>query len=456
MPYKSSHANQNGLQVVVGLGETGLSCLRYLSAQQYTHLAATDTRENPPALSQIRAEFPRIPLSLGQLDAALCHRAQRVVISPGVSLQEPTIIQVRQRGIPIVGDVELFAQENTAPVVAITGSNGKSTVTTLVGEMARAAGLHPGIGGNLGTPALDLLAQTPPHDIYVLELSSFQLETTYSLRTATAAILNISEDHMDRYASLRHYLQAKQIIYRHCAVPIINRDDPITWQDLHLLNPVSFGLDPPVGKNFGLRQQQGCWFLAQGQKCLIATQELKIKGRHQLANALAALALGQAAGLPMPAMLATLREFQGLAHRCQWIANINGVVWYNDSKATNVGAAQAAMEGLGADISGKLIVIAGGLGKNADFSPLRNAMSHYVRQLLLIGRDAPLIEAALTGSVPIQSAQSLEEAVVLAQQCAQPGDAVILAPACASYDMFHNFEHRGEVFMAAVRALKKE
>lgn len=440
----------DSLQVVVGLGKTGVSCVRYLMAQ-HANVAVTDSRIDPPGLDEIKQQFPNIYFSIGKFDADLCGRASRLIVSPGISLQTPAIATALAKGIPAIGDIELFAQHTTAPIIAITGSNGKSTVTTLVGEMAKSAGKRVGIGGNLGIPALDLLT-TPEPELYVLELSSFQLETTFSLAPKAAVLLNLSEDHMDRYANIQAYLAAKQRIYQRCHTAIVNRDQPETWQHLSLNRRVSFGLDTPLADQYGLRQLDGQWYLAKGDTILLSTRELTIKGRHQLANALAALALGEAAGLPMPAMLDALRNFHGLVHRCQWVATYDGVEWYNDSKATNVNAAQAAIEGLGAEISGKLLVIAGGIGKNADFSPLRTSMQ-YVRTLILIGQDAQQIETALTGSVTILHASSLEQAVLLAQQQANRGDAVILAPACASFDMFTNFEHRGEAFMAAVRAL---
>lgn len=441
--------NKKSLQVVVGLGKTGLSCLRYLAAQG-ANIAVTDSRTEPPGLKELRQEFPNIPQVMGELSRELCLQAQRLIVSPGLSLQEPVIAAATQQGIPTIGDIELFAQAAKAPIVAITGSNGKSTVTTLVGEMAKTAGWRVKVGGNLGTPALDLLSADKV-DLYVLELSSFQLETTYSLQAAVAVILNLSEDHMDRYSSLEDYLIAKQRIYQHCQKAVINRDAGAIYP-ANLPHCHSFGLNPPDAENFGLREENGRMFLAQGSSKLLDVAELKIKGRHQQANALAALALGSAVGIPLPAMVETLRYFQGLEHRCQWVAAKAGVSWFNDSKATNVGAALATLEGLGSDISGKLVVIAGGLGKNADFRPLAPSLQRYARQLILIGQDAPLMAAALTDSVDIDYANSLEQAVTMAQNYAQSGDAVVLAPACASFDMFNNFEHRGEVFMAAVRS----
>jgi len=439
-----------GLQVIVGLGKTGLSCLHYLYAQG-CEIAVTDSRPNPPGLEELKHFFPTVTFSVGQFDAELCARAKQLIVSPGVALKEPAVAAAINKGIPAIGDIELFVRRATAPIVAITGSNGKSTVTTLVGKMAHAAKLKVKVGGNLGTPVLDLLDENA--ELYVLELSSFQLETTYSLQAAAAVILNLSEDHMDRYNDLQEYLRAKQRIYQACKTAIINRDDPFTWENLALTNIVSFGLDIPKEHNFGLRQTNGYWYLAQGEKNLLESRELMIKGRHQLANALAALALGQAVELPMAAMLDALKTFPGLPHRCQWIATYNGVAWYNDSKATNVASAKASIEGLGMDIGGKLVVIAGGQGKNADFSPLRESLKKYARLLILIGQDAAIMETALRDSVEIAHSGSIEEAINLAHMQAISGDAVILAPACASFDMFKNFEHRGEMFTQAVRKL---
>jgi UDP-N-acetylmuramoylalanine--D-glutamate ligase len=440
---------KNNIQVIVGLGKTGLSCAHHLAGQGI-EFAITDSREDPPGLTEIKQHFPHAFLSLGRLDTNLCQQAERLIISPGVSLREPAIANAIAKHIPVIGDIELFAQHIQAPVIAITGSNGKSTVTTLVGEMAQQAGLNVCVGGNLGTPALNLISTQEP-DLYVLELSSFQLETTFSLKPYAAVLLNLSEDHMDRYDDLKNYLAAKQRVYHRCKYAIINRQENLLWKNLGLKNLISFGLDAPVQQNFGLRNVGDKWYIAQGDTLLLETKALKIKGRHQLVNATAALALGFATGLPMPAMLNALCSFEGLAHRCQWIANYKNVDWYNDSKATNVAAAQASLEGLGAEVTGKLIVIAGGQGKNANFFPLRNAMQKYVRQLILIGQDASLMEDALKNTTHIEITSSLEKAVALAKAAAQPGDAVILAPACASFDMFKNFEHRGEVFITAVK-----
>jgi len=432
--------------VIVGLGKTGLSCARYLAARGES-FAVIDSRDAPPGLEELRREFPQVPVFPGGFDAAVLARAQRLVVSPGVALAEPAIAAALRDGAAAVGDIELFAREARAPVVAVTGANGKSTVTTLVGEMIRDAGMVAQLGGNLGTPALDLLAAELP-DFYVLELSSFQLETTYSLDAAAAVVLNISPDHMDRYHDVHDYAAAKQRIYRGTGTMVINGDDPLVAA---MLEPgrkvVRFGLSVPAQGDFGLRQRDGEAYLAKGAETLLAAAELRIKGSHNIANALAALALGDALAVPMASMLDTLRRFAGLPHRTQWVASRNGVDWYNDSKGTNVGATLAALQGM----PGKVVLIAGGLGKGQDFTPLKAAVAAKARAVVLMGRDAALIERAVAGAVPVVRVKDMDEAVERAAVLAHAGDTVLLSPACASFDMFKGYDHRGEVFTAAVR-----
>ncbi len=428
------------MKVIIGLGKTGLSCIRYL-LKKNADIAIVDNRINPPGLTELKNYFPNVPVYLGSFHENILSQADELIISPGVSLKEPAIAKQIKNGKPIIGDIELFARVARAPIIAITGSNGKSTVTTLVGEMAKCAGINVGVGGNLGTPALDLLTDPEP-DLYVLELSSFQLETTYSLKTKAAVVLNISPDHMDRYENIEEYKAAKMRIYNGCEVAVMTPDTPSPLAPL------------PGGEGeFFIMQDK---YLAYGKQKLLSIDELKIKGRHQVSNALAALALGAAAGLPMAAMLKALREFSGLPHRCQWVAKINNVDYYNDSKGTNVGAAKAAIEGLGRGMARraltKIVLIAGGQGKGADFSELFPAVEKYTRAVILIGQDAPKLKAALTGASKILCANSMQEAVKFAAQEAQSGDIVLLSPACASFDMFNNFEHRGEVFCESVGA----
>ncbi|MBU0744634.1 MAG: UDP-N-acetylmuramoyl-L-alanine--D-glutamate ligase, partial [Gammaproteobacteria bacterium] len=389
------------LKIVIGLGKTGMSCIRYLS-KQGCNLAVVDNRLGPPGLQELKQNFPSIPTYLGNFDEAILSQAQELIVSPGVALSEPAIVSCLKKGIRIVGDIELFINATKTPIIAITGSNGKSTVTSLIGEMIKSAEKKVGVGGNLGMPALDLLDKEA--DFYVLELSSFQLETTSSLKAAAAVVLNISSDHMDRYQNLNEYLAAKQRIYSGCDTAIINSDDQLSYANALLPKKViGFGISKPGPEDFGIENN----FLMYGNKKLLPTAELKIKGLHNISNALAALALGTSIGLPLTAMLLALRDFPGLPHRCQWTANINGVDWYNDSKGTNVGATKSAIEGLGAEISGKIILIAGGLGKDADFSPLHDTVAKYVRTVVLIGKDAPLLEAALNGASKILHASSM-------------------------------------------------
>lgn len=437
----------SSFKVVIGLGKTGMSCVEFLH-KQGDHVVVMDTRENPPGLTELRACFPSVMVKLGEFDQALLDRATDVIVSPGISLAEPAIAEQIAKGKPVYGDIELFCRSVKAPIVAITGSNGKSTVTSLVGEMAKAAGLRVRVGGNLGTPALELISAVEP-EFYVLELSSFQLEATESLRAFCAVSLNVSPDHMDRYESFHAYVQAKQRIYRNCRHAVINLDDELSHQGVKLpKNTMSFGFNHG---DFYLQKNSGDLFLAAGDELLLPTSELSIAGRHQYANALAAMAIGSVMGLPRTAMLQTLTNFEGLPHRCQQVASKDGVVWYNDSKATNVGAACAALMGIASELTGKVILLAGGLNKKSDFSPLRPLAQRYVRTVILFGRDRGEIADALQDAVPIIEVERLDEAVREASTIAQAGDAVLLAPACASFDQFQNFEDRGNQFIAAVK-----
>ncbi len=446
--YMVNETQRQPRTLIVGLGATGLSCARFLAAHG-VEVAVTDSRERPPAVDAIRDELPDVALFLGGYAPDVFARAQRLVVSPGVSLREPLIAAAARRGVEVIGDVELFARSARAPVVAITGSNGKSTVTTLVGAMARQAGLRVRVGGNLGTPALDLLADEEP-DLYVLELSSFQLETVNSLRCKASAVLNISADHLDRYPGLDEYAQAKRRIYAGAGMQVINRDDP-TAAALAAVqgSRLSFGLDAPEGEDFGVVEADGEDWIVRGAERWLPVSHLRIAGRHNLSNAVAALALGSAAGIERQAMLRVLREFQGLPHRTQWVAEIGGVSWYNDSKATNVGATLAAVRGFDAP----LVLIAGGQPKGADFSELAS-IGGRLRALVLIGEAAEQIARSLDdGQLPIRRADSMREAVAVAAQLARSGDLVLLSPACASFDMFDNYQHRGDVFVRAVREL---
>lgn len=443
-------SNRQQAQVVVGLGKSGMSLVRFL-ARHGQAFAVADSRETPPELSTLQREYPQVSVHCGPLSAAQLSAAQVLYVSPGLALSTPALQAVIAQGVSISGDIDLFAQYARAPIVAITGSNAKSTVTTLVGQMFAAAGLKVAIGGNLGVPALDLLDDAV--DVYVMELSSFQLETTTHLQARVAVCLNISEDHMDRYDDLQGYIAAKQRVFNAAQALVVNRDDLLSQPQQTHTSVISFGLSQPAAGEFGLREHQGETYLAYGNELLLAVSRLKVRGSHNYANALAALAIGASMALPMAAMLTALQAFAGLEHRCQWLRNRHGVDWYNDSKATNVGAALAAIEGLGADSSGKLVLIAGGDGKGADFSSLQAPVAQYCRAVIVLGRDAEQVAQALAAAVPIERVSSLTAAVQLAAQLAQAGDSVLLAPACASLDMFKSFEERGEKFAQALEEL---
>ncbi len=437
-----------GLTLVVGLGQTGLACARFLAARSEP-FAVVDSRIHPPGLEELRREMPQVPVWLGEFDDELFRHAARLLLSPGIAPQEPAVSTAQSLGVEVLGDIELFAREAKAAVVAITGSNGKSTVTALLGEMAREAGKKVLVGGNIGIPVLELLNEEPP-DLYVLELSSFQLEVTRSLNCRAAVVLNLSDDHLDRHLTMDNYAAIKSGIYAGDGVMVINADDP---QVAAMVQPdrevVRFSLDEPVGQNdFGLCQIDGVDWLSRGNEALMAVTEMRMPGRHNQANALAALALGKAVGLEVAAMLQTLRKFPGLPHRCQWIAEIDGVNYYEDSKGTNVGATLAALEGMPGE---KVVLIAGGQGKGQDFSPLRAVLAQRARALVLIGEDAPLIQHAVDEAVLIEFAQDMEQAVARATEAARPGDSVLLSPACASFDMFSNYIARGDAFVAAVK-----
>ncbi|MBD8705184.1 UDP-N-acetylmuramoyl-L-alanine--D-glutamate ligase [Pseudomonas sp. CFBP 13711] len=435
-------------RIVVGLGKSGMSLVRFL-ANRGVSFAVADTREHPPELETLRRDYPQVEVRCGELDVEFLCRADELYVSPGLALATPALQQAAMRGVKLSGDIELFARNARAPIVAISGSNAKSTVTTLVGEMAAAAGKRVAVGGNLGTPALDLLSDDV--ELYVMELSSFQLETTDQLGAEVATVLNISEDHMDRYSGLPAYHLAKHRIFRGARQVVVNRQDALTRPLIGEGVPCwTFGLNKPDRNGFGLREENGEKYLAFQFDNLMPVRELKIRGGHNQANALAALALGHAVGLPFDAMLASLKTFAGLVHRCQWLRELNGVNYYDDSKATNVGAALAAIEGLGADIDGKLVLIAGGDGKGADFTPLQAPVAAHCRAVVLLGRDADLLAATFGDSVPLVRVTTLEEAVQRAADIAQEGDAVLLSPACASLDMFKNFEERGQLFVRAV------
>ena len=428
--------------VIIGLGLTGLSCVDFFLAQGVTP-RVMDTRVSPPGLEKLPA---RVERHLGGINADWLLDADLIVASPGVALAHPILSEAVDAGIEIVGDIELFCREAQAPIVAITGSNGKSTVTTLVGEMAKAAGWQVGVGGNIGLPALSLLQS--PAQLYVLELSSFQLETTHSLKAAAATVLNVTEDHMDRYPlGMRQYRAAKLRVYENAQVCVVNADDaltmPVRGADARC---ISFGID--FG-DYHLNKQQGSvWLRVKGEKVL-NTAEMKLVGQHNYTNALAALALADSVGLPRASSLAALTSFNGLAHRFQLVHEHQGVRWINDSKATNVGSTEAALNGL--QVSGTLWLLLGGDGKSADFSPLTPYLQGDNLRIYCFGRDGDAL-AALRPEIAVRT-ETLREAMEQIAPQVKSGDMVLLSPDCASLDQFRNFEQRGEQFAQLVKEL---
>lgn len=443
---------RGGLKVVAGLGISGVSAVNFLHEQGY-RVAVTDSRETPPGHDQIPAE---VKTSFGQLDLELLLQAEEIILSPGLAPQLPEIQQVIAKGIPVVSDIQLLRRATDVPIVAITGSNAKSTVTTLIGQMAQDAGRKVAVGGNLGRPALDLLKDQP--ELIVLELSSFQLETTSNLNAAVAVVLNMSEDHLDRHGDMFGYHKAKHRIFQGVKKVVYNRDDSLTRPLVPDQTPMqSFGLNAPDLNQYGiLREDNGTLWLARGRERLIKSSELYIQGTHNVANTLACLALGEAIGLPRDSMLESLKQFKGLEHRCEYVKTVHGVRYYNDSKGTNVGATLAAIDGLGAAIEpqqAKVVVILGGQGKGQDFSLLKASVAKYVKAAILIGEDAPILQTALQGSTELIQAQSLKQAVELAQAKTTEHDVVLLSPACASFDMFTGYPDRGHQFVACVNTL---
>ncbi len=434
--------------LVFGLGLTGMSVARYLK-RNGIEAVFVDSRREPPALDELHDLLPDAEVVLGDSAAVGLKNINRVIASPGVADSEPLLAAARECGIDIVSDIELFAQEARAAIVAVTGSNGKSTVTTLLALMCDAAGKTALAGANLGEPALDLLEQDEP-DFYVLELSSFQLQRTNSLPAKVAVLLNITADHLDWHESEKNYRKAKYRIFKNADAAVIGRADPDIAKHVGSgTRIVSFGLDAPEDGHYGLLQEDGTAFLARGDQLLLATTELALVGRHNQLNALAALAAGELMGLDLSAMLQVLTEFPGLPHRMQLVARKKGIDFINDSKATNISAAVASIE----SIDGIIVLIAGGEAKGGDFNDLSKALSERLRAAVLIGSDADQIADALGNEAPVHIASDIDEAVVQAATYAESGDTVLLAPACASFDQFPNYKARGDAFGAAVRGL---
>ena len=434
--------------LVVGLGATGLSVARYLRRTD-TDAMFFDSRETPPGIEELDEVWPDAEVLLG--DAKLPSGIARIIASPGISDSHPLLASARRKHVEVVSDIELFAREAKAPFAAVTGSNGKSTVTTLLYHMCRAAGHTVLAGGNLGEPALDLLSYPVP-ELYVLELSSFQLHRTQTLPADVAVLLNVSPDHLDWHLDEAEYRESKYRIYREAEAAVVNRADPLAMRHTrHCKRVISFGADAPADKQYGLRSEDGETYLARGDSLLISTEDLAMYGVHNQLNSLAALAAGDLIGLDMSAMLQVLVEFPGLPHRMQFVARIAAVDYINDSKATNVAAAVASVS----SVDGMLVLIAGGDGKDGDFGELAGALDGKLRAAVLIGKDAEKIALALDTVMPVQFAKNMSDAVRMAAACAESDDTVLLAPACASFDQFKNYMARGDAFCNAVRALQQ-
>ena len=443
---------RGGLKVVAGLGISGVSAVNFLHEKGY-RVAVTDSRAVPPGHDQIPAD---VQTSFGQFDQDLLLSAEEIIISPGLDPKLPEIQAAIAKGIPVISEIQVLRRATDKPIVAITGSNAKSTVTTLIGLMAENAGKKVAVGGNLGRPALDLTKDDP--ELYILELSSFQLETTSNLNAEVAVVLNLSEDHLDRHGDMMGYHTAKHRIFQGVKKVVHNRDDSLTRPLVPDATPMqSFGLNAPDMNQYGvLRETDGTMWLARGRGRLLKSSDMYMQGTHNVANALACLALGEAIDLPLESMLETLKTFKGLEHRCEFVKDVNGVRYYNDSKGTNIGATLAALDGLGAAIEvqqGKVAIILGGQGKGQDFTALRESLSKFAKVAVLIGEDCPVIEKAIEGTTTLLHAESLAEAVALCQQNTQPNDVVLLSPACASFDMFSGYPQRGHQFVALVNEL---
>lgn len=434
---------KDGFDLIVGLGVSGRSVMRYLTDQGMP-VRALDSRAEPAGLDDLRAAYPSVKIHTGSFRKSWLDHARRIIVSPGIAVSTPEIAAQVVAGKEVIGDVELFARAASEPVVAITGSNAKSTVTTLLGQVARACDMQPGIGGNLGVPALDLLNDAA--QLYALELSSFQLETTYSLNADVAVVLNVSQDHLDRYASFADYLAAKQRVYDGCQLAVWNRDDLATRPTGRVSRQITFGAHPEA--DYRLDREQG-QLTCRGEP-LLALDELALTGHHNAMNILAVLAISDALSFDRDTALTTVKAFTGLPHRCQLVAERHAVRWFNDSKATNVGATLAALTGIGESIDGKVILVAGGQGKGQDFSPLAEPARQYLRAAIVMGEDREVLAQGLSAA-PCEWVSDMASAVQRAHDLAQPGDAVLLSPACASFDMYRSFSERGDDFTARAR-----
>ena len=442
--------------IIIGLGKTGLSVAKYFSAKGLP-FELMDTRSSPPMIEEFKTHFPDIKIEVGKLKESSLLGAKELIISPGLSIKTPEIQRAKEFGIPVRGDIDIFSKAVKAPIIGVTGSNGKSTVVALLSSILNSTGMSVGLGGNLDGPntksALDLL-EGEDKDIYLLELSSFQLETTESLSAEVAVILNLSEDHMDRYDTLEEYHDAKLRVFNGCCQLVINRDDVYSYPKKNIDVPVcDFGVEHPNPNSLGISENQGEQYITYKCEKIVAVRDLKLSGQHNISNVLAAVALALSLGVDIKHIKSAVVNFSGLPHRCQWIRDVSGVGFYNDSKGTNVGATMAAIECLGQSINGHIVLIAGGVTKGADFTPLAPVINKWAKELVLIGKDAEEMASNFNQDIPTNFAKDMEDAVGIASEKASPGDVVLLSPACASFDMYANFEHRGQAFIDSVKSL---
>lgn len=437
--------------VVIGLGVSGFSCVKHCVALGKP-VVVMDSRQQPPMLADCRAQYADVDVVVGEIDPRYFTDAEAVIVSPGVALSELGLSDDELVNLPIMGELDLFLAAVNAPLVAITGSNAKSTITTLVGEMATAAGVDVCIGGNLGVPMLDLLREKPPA-WYILELSSFQLERCQQFHCEIGLITNLTPDHLDRYEDFADYVDVKMSLYRGCEQIVVNRDEPRVIDQWLGQSAIDFGLSQVEGDYFYLGDHQGVQSIMKGGEYWLALDGCSLKVMHEVSNFMAGFSVGCLMGLSKQVMCDVAAKFQGLAHRCQLIAQRQGVDWYDDSKATNIGATIAAINGLHSSVKGRLIVMAGGQGKGADFSLLVNVFNENVDQLIVFGEDADLLRQAVGGCVKIDQVTDLNAAVNVASQLAVSDDVVLFSPACASFDQFKDYKHRGEMFQQYVKEL---
>ncbi|MEM8499532.1 MAG: UDP-N-acetylmuramoyl-L-alanine--D-glutamate ligase [Pseudomonadota bacterium] len=450
MTAASKHSLPTLEYTVIGVGATGLSCARYFQ-NRGDSFALCDTRSSPPGAADVLREFSGVDIYFGELPFEVLRKSKHLLVSPGVSLETPAIKQVLDQGVILSSDLDLFRADITCPIACVTGSNGKSTVATLLAEMAQAAGIKVCLCGNIGLPVLDAIDESV--ELYVLEVSSFQLERSAALNASVATILNISADHMDRYSDLQSYAASKHRVFHNADKCVVNRDDVASNIESGEVYS-SFGLSAPAAGLFGVAQVADKSCLMYGDSPLLPISDMRLKGTHNVSNALAALALAQAVGISLSVACDVLRTFAGLPHRCEHIANIEGRTFINDSKGTNIGATIAALEGLGAADERRMVLIAGGVGKGADFGEMAEAVSAHAHSVLLYGEDAEKIAVALEAHTAIYRCTDLTDAVRQAYRLSQAGDTVLFSPACASFDMFDNFEQRGNRFRESVLAFR--